>query len=49
VHLCTLPAMRTRTLVIVLVLTGLFLTTTFAMRSGGHRKLARWMSSIHGR
>jgi len=41
--------MRTRTLVIVLLLTGLFLTTTFAMRSGGHRKLAGWVSSIHGR
>jgi hypothetical protein len=41
--------MRTRTLVIVLVLAGIVFTTTFAMRGGGHRKLAGWVSSIHGR
>jgi len=40
--------MPTRTLVIVLLLTGLFFTTTFAMRGRGH-KLASLMSSIHGR
>jgi predicted small secreted protein len=40
--------MRTRTLVIVLVLTALFLTTTFAMRGSGHRVM-RMMTAIHGR
>jgi hypothetical protein len=46
---CNLAAMRTRTLLIVLVLSALVLTTTFAMRGGGHRKLGGWMASIHGR
>jgi hypothetical protein len=41
--------MRTRTLVIVLVLTGLFLTATLALRGGGHRKIGGWLASIHGR
>jgi hypothetical protein len=40
--------MRTRTLVIVLVLAAVFFTVTLAMRGDG-RGLAKWMASIHGR
>lgn len=40
--------MRTRTFVIVLVLTALFFSASLALRGNG-RGLAKWMASIHGR
>ena len=40
--------MRTRTIVIWVVLAAAFVAGTLAMRGEGHRMLARWMPAMHG-
>jgi hypothetical protein len=40
--------MRSRTLMIVLVVVAVFVTATLAMRGDGHRMLAKWMPAMHG-
>jgi hypothetical protein len=41
--------MRIRTLVIWLVVITVVVAGALAMRGDGHRKLAKYMSSMHGR
>ena len=40
--------MRLRTLVIWLAVVAVVVAGAFAMRGDGHRKLAKYMSSMHG-
>ena len=40
--------MRSRTLVIVLVVAALFVTATLATSGQGHRALAKWLPAMHG-
>ena len=40
--------MRTRTLVIWLVVMAVVVAGAFAMRGEGHRMLAKWMPAMHG-
>ena len=46
---CTLPSMRIKTLVIVLILAAAFVTATLTLGGGGHKKLARSLAALHGR
>ena len=41
--------MRTRTMVIWLVVVAAVVTGAVAMRGEGHRMLAKWMPTMHGR
>ena len=40
--------MRTRTMVIWLVVVAAVVTGAVAMRGEGHRMLAKWMPTMHG-
>lgn len=40
--------MRTRTLVIVLILAVVFITATLTLGGDGHRKLAKMLPALHG-
>jgi hypothetical protein len=41
--------MRTRTLVIILILAAAFVTATLTWGGDGHRRLARMLPALHGR
>jgi hypothetical protein len=41
--------MRSKTLIVAVVLAAVFVAGVMAMHGKGHRMLAKWMPAIHGR